>query len=338
MLQSAPETTVRRGFTLVELLVVIAIIGVLIALLLPAVQQAREAARRMQCSNNLKQIGLAMHNYHDTFRSFPSGYIHVDTSDNLGHWTWSALILPFMELGNVSDALQVGRVSPSAAIDANREVMQTEFKTFLCPSDSGPKVTDTDKCAGCAIVSSSGDNVGLSKTNYVAINSSGNVRAQQATNFADTTTGATGMFFRDSNTRMRDITDGTSNTLMAAERAYELNREWFGSAEMFATRDKDGAGPDHQSHPTHTSYNQGLYRTLCTTLYSPNILIGTTTSTSNIRNHGISSLHPGGAQAVAVDGSVRFLAETIPSNTDSTTNTIMEYLGNMRDGQVIGEY
>ncbi|MHC2066476.1 DUF1559 family PulG-like putative transporter [Bremerella sp. T1] len=328
----------HRGFTLVELLVVIAIIGVLIALLLPAVQQAREAARRMQCSNNLKQLGLAMHNYHDTFQSFPSGYIHISTSDNKGHWTWSALILPYVELGNVSDVLQVGRVNASDALTANQAVMQGSYDAFRCPSDTGPDVSNTSKCAGCAIENAGGTNLGLSKTNYVAVNNSAYVRANQATNFANGTTGATGIFYRDSDTRMRDITDGTSNTLMVAERCYVLNGEWFGASEMFATRDKNGSGPDHQLHPDAANYDQGLFRTLCTSIFSPNIVIGSTTSTNVNRNHGISSLHPGGAQAVLADGSVRFLTETIPSDTDGQTDTIMEYLGNMQDGQVIGEF
>jgi len=330
--------TYRRGFTLVELLVVIAIIGVLIALLLPAVQQAREAARRMQCSNNLKQLGLAMHNYHDTYQSFPSGYIELEVEDNEGHWVWSAFILPFMELGNVTDALDIGRVDPSQALSNNQAVMQATYDPFLCPSDAGPSVSDPDECAGCAIVNASDTNLGLSKTNYVGVNSSAYVRANQATDFSDGVTGATGMFFKDSDTRMRDITDGTSNTLMVAERAYKLNREWFGSSELFATRDKNGSGPDHYQHPNKANFDQGLYRTLCTTLFSPNIVIGSTTSTNQARNHGISSLHPGGAMAVFADGSVSFLAETIHSNTSGDTDTIMEYLGNMQDGRVIGEY
>src|SRR3954454_25192238 len=100
-------STVRRGFTLIELLVVIAIIAILIALLLPAVQQAREAARRTQCKNNLKQIGLALHNYHDTCNSFPPGWINTWASNpprsNFpgNSWGWNAMILPMMDQGNV---------------------------------------------------------------------------------------------------------------------------------------------------------------------------------------------------------------------------------------------
>ena len=119
----------RRGFTLVELLVVIAIIGVLIALLLPAVQQAREAARRMQCSNNLKQIGIALHNYHDVYGKFPSAMmldqarkaVNWCPEGECGTWTWTAFLLPQVEQENLYDLLQVGHLPGEVSLgDANR--------------------------------------------------------------------------------------------------------------------------------------------------------------------------------------------------------------------------
>ncbi|MCA9181479.1 MAG: DUF1559 domain-containing protein, partial [Planctomycetales bacterium] len=106
----------RIGFTLVELLVVIAIIGILVGLLLPAVQAAREAARRMQCSNNLKQLGLAAHNYVDAHKTFPSGFVSslpdpgAPAAAELTVWTWGAFILPFIEQGNLSNTLQVSKL------------------------------------------------------------------------------------------------------------------------------------------------------------------------------------------------------------------------------------
>ena len=128
----------KRGFTLVELLVVIAIIGVLVALLLPAVQSAREAARRMQCVNNLKQLGVATHNYHDTYLTFPSGFIRTSNAQG---WGWGALTLPFIEQGPLHDRLQVTRANLDAVIASPppdlAELVQTSLAAFHCPSDTG---------------------------------------------------------------------------------------------------------------------------------------------------------------------------------------------------------
>ena len=146
----------RRGFTLIELLVVIAIIGVLIALLLPAVQAAREAARRAQCTNNLKQIGLAMHNYHSSINSFPVGFLYpnpgqFDPQIPQLHYRWSVLaqLTPYLEQTNVYNALNMswpiatgpsgsyGVGTPYTFFPANQTVKQTIVSSFLCPSDSG---------------------------------------------------------------------------------------------------------------------------------------------------------------------------------------------------------
>jgi len=120
------------GFTLVELLVVIAIIGVLVALLLPAVQAAREAARRMQCSNNLKQIGIALHNHHDTLKVFPPGQIHTSTSGEPYTTTWGIELLTYLEQANLQ-ARYDKTLAPTVA--SNVAVLQTRVKTYICPSD-----------------------------------------------------------------------------------------------------------------------------------------------------------------------------------------------------------
>ena len=140
----------RKGFTLIELLVVIAIIAILVALLLPAVQQAREAARRSQCKNNLKQIGIGMHGYHDTFSTLPPGFVRVHAADtDKGNWGWGTFILPFMDQGALYEALSPGEVDPAvtnsngslaSAVQnpAKRAEMQNALPAFRCPSDTGP--------------------------------------------------------------------------------------------------------------------------------------------------------------------------------------------------------
>ncbi|MFV1968169.1 MAG: DUF1559 domain-containing protein, partial [Pirellulaceae bacterium] len=150
------RTRKRDGFTLVELLVVIAIIGILVSLLLPAVQAAREAARRMQCKNNVKQIGLAMHNYHDSYKTFPSGYITKTPCDAVGFswpacilgedgiYGWAALFLPFVEQAPLADLLAVGSVTldQSLANATTRQALQTPLSSFQCPSSPGPVLND----------------------------------------------------------------------------------------------------------------------------------------------------------------------------------------------------
>ncbi|MDQ3331585.1 MAG: DUF1559 domain-containing protein, partial [Planctomycetota bacterium] len=145
----------RRGFTLIELLVVIAIIAVLIALLLPAVQQAREAARRAQCQNNLKQIGLALHNYHDVSNQFPMAFIRASTVANTEGWGWGAMILPQLEQGNLFDRLGVtqyrltdvlaGLKPDLASVQDRTTIFQTRLPVYICPSDSNDGLVPAQK-------------------------------------------------------------------------------------------------------------------------------------------------------------------------------------------------
>jgi prepilin-type N-terminal cleavage/methylation domain-containing protein len=180
---SVRRTKSVKGFTLVELLVVIAIIGILVALLLPAVQAAREAARRMQCQNNLKQIGLAFQNYHSTYNVFPSGYIaripKSQTSSEVGMWAWGTFILPFIEQSGLYDALSpnILRLEQSAATPTGLAALQTPLPGFRCPSDIGPKLNNFDNTASgheivgnqySRFITNGSTKIAIATSNYVA--------------------------------------------------------------------------------------------------------------------------------------------------------------------------
>ncbi|QDS96408.1 hypothetical protein FF011L_52180 [Roseimaritima multifibrata] len=185
------QTEIRRGFTLVELLVVIAIIGVLVGLLLPAVQAAREAARRMQCSNNFKQMGLALHNYHDTHGSLV--YRKGGTSLNSGRRSGFISLLPFIEAGNMWDQVRNGTPAEGPSAWSGWAPWDTSPEFVRCPSDSG--------------IQSGGRR-----------NSIGFVMGDQMKNIRDDTS-ARGMFQAgNQGVKFRDVTDGLSNTLMMSER------------------------------------------------------------------------------------------------------------------------
>ena len=296
----------RNGFTLVELLVVIAIIGILVALLLPAVQAAREAARRMSCTNNLKQLGLSLHNYHDTYKVFPPGYLANGVSETdpasaeTGHgFAWGALLLPFIEQGPLHDH-----------IDFREDCRDThslhhggdKLAEYRCPTDTG---TDT------FVVTSGGTDYELATANYVGILGYGNVTMTPGKPMGP------GIFYRNSAVRMRDILDGTSNTIMIGERT---QRHRFVSG-----------GPIVDAHSTWYAAIPGAMRPagmMAMTVGAGSLVLGHVGQpammgmmamhhTPNNTNHivNFSSLHPGGINFVACDGSVRFLAETIEYDT-----------------------
>ncbi|MCA9074728.1 MAG: DUF1559 domain-containing protein [Planctomycetaceae bacterium] len=192
----------RRGFTLIELLVVIAIIAILIALLLPAVQQAREAARRMQCKNNLKQLGLALHNYESTYTVFPM----AGTRDT--DFSVQARLLPYVDQANLQNLLDFNEVAFSGGFSAKIpnplfvDAFATAIPLFLCPTDPAPSQTT---------VTASGNNYTYGGLNYLMSFGSGT-----GINY-DFHVPTDGIFFQYSRDSFRDITDGTSNTVVMSE-------------------------------------------------------------------------------------------------------------------------
>ncbi|NLF71979.1 MAG: DUF1559 domain-containing protein [Candidatus Anammoximicrobium sp.] len=197
----------KSGFTLVELLVVIAIIGILVALLLPAIQAAREAARRSQCSNNLKQIGLAMHNYHDSFLRFPPAFTAF-RNDSANGWGWGVFILPFAEQNTLYEQLNptIDKF-PTATSGPLYELCQSEIPMYRCPSDVGPARNNYR------------GNFGTS--NYVGMwgaHVDAGVHADPGN----------GMMYYNANLSTQHVLDGTSNVLMVGERAFN-NKPWRGA-------------------------------------------------------------------------------------------------------------
>ena len=296
-------TRSRSGFTLVELLVVIAIIGILVALLLPAVQAAREAARRMSCSNNLKNIALAAHNYHDTYKTFPSGQIYKQPNNGafLPGWSYAAQLLPFIEQGSVSAQLDY---TVEMNKTPNKEIVGVMLGIFSCPSS---EKDETKVYQGVTYGTSS----------YVGCSGAFNdsmLASWEVTNKGYSLSKVqNGIFGRNTKCKMGAITDGTSNTIMLGEvrwYAYTWDARWVGSAK-----------------------NRGGYHGADSTLAatrSANRKINPPDSASKVvRREGFSSDHPGGAQFALADGSVRFISETIPHNgcTSAQWNSDSKALG-----------
>ena len=205
----------RRAFTLIELLVVIAIIAVLIALLLPAVQKVREAAARSTCTNNLKQIGVAMHAYHDNNGKLPEGWVVNPTNQPQPGWIWATLILPYLEQQNLYEALNPDLLTPNGPPQPPNQNVQLRLKVFLCPSDAGPGAVGTNPWY---------NNYGNS--NYVCN------RALCGPNVADNA---------PSNLRLTDIKDGTANTLMVGERDTYRNFGGTRAGRAYGTNDSTGS-------------------------------------------------------------------------------------------------
>ncbi|HCS52523.1 DUF1559 domain-containing protein [uncultured Rubinisphaera sp.] len=330
----------RRGFTLIELLVVIAIIAILVALLLPAVQQAREAARRSSCKNNLKQLGLAIHNYHDTFNTFPPGYVRqfsTGTTEAQSFWGWQTYLFPQMEESALFDAMNVGNIQlPVALANATtRGQMAQPIGPLKCPSDSGPDINNRSQLNDT--VPTARD---VATTNYVGNNSSFGLDTITAPDtqqpvFFETGANANGCFWQNSKIQFRDITDGTSNTIIVGERSWELNNS--GGAKR-----QCDAGVVFGSNSGQTRNLRALFANGRVGINDSGSGItggGLTSPQSDNCKYGFSSLHKGGAQFMLADGSIRFISENIEHTPNTAhNNVVFENLLSRNDNNVIGEF
>lgn len=338
--------TKKRGFTLIELLVVIAIIAILIALLLPAVQQAREAARRTQCKNNLKQLGLAFHNYHDVFNAFAPGGIHSAVPRNGGSGnsfgpSFYGMILPYLELGNMTSAMQFEGESPGyiregggSAGEFNESIvnqMGGGVPAFKCPSSAIP-VRNGAFCpfAHYAGISGAADPVSFNERRIFDDGGLGLISGG-------------GVLVANKAIKIRDITDGTSNTMMIGEQNGQLERLIPGTYSMLSASGTThgwlmglrvtGTPPNLQPNPANT--DQRTFN-LTTVRYSPNqapfanqLFPG---MGSNVgANNPLMSFHTGGVQILLADGSCRFLSENL--NLE-----LFKILATRDSGEVLGEY
>ncbi|MCG6154265.1 DUF1559 domain-containing protein [Rubinisphaera margarita] len=352
----------RRGFTLIELLVVIAIIAVLVGLLLPAVQQAREAARRSACKNNLKQIGLAMHDYHDTHSCFPPGYISYgtrtgtgpgwaqidpDTWDAAPGWGWASQLLPFLEQGNLIDQIQT---ELPVWAPQNAAAVAAKLPVFLCPSTSGGDesfVVQDDvgnpldhgngpiRLGRSHYVASHGQescwgDCGSAPTNIIFTNIYTSTTTVISGVNGDVSKVADGPLYRNSRTAFRDVTDGTSNTIFLGEHSSKLSEKTWA-----------GVVPGAFTHPGFTTPENGPDAAATLVLVHGGPSGGELDITGTPIIHPVNfptyhvgqmySEHQGGGHVCLGDGSVRFVSENISLLTWAE-------LSSMGEGEIVGEY
>lgn len=279
---------VRRGFTLIELLVVIAIIAVLIGLLLPAVQKVREAAARMQCSNNLRQLGLAFHNYHTTHERFPAGFTNSPASAY-----WGVQILPYIEQENVRNNYDFTLAFNHAN---NQTIVQTPIKVMVCPSAPGGPSRLSVLAGKNYAIADYAVPWGVQSSQYT----NGFVSTPQP---ADTR----GVIVSTANTfcRLLEVTDGTSNTFLLIESAgrpenWRLGQKTANTVNLGGWAEANGflvRGFRTDGTDTHSSTAGGPCMINCNNFYS------------------LYSFHPGGTNTLFADGSVRFVTQSATATT-----------------------
>jgi prepilin-type processing-associated H-X9-DG protein/prepilin-type N-terminal cleavage/methylation domain-containing protein len=283
------------GFTLVELLVVITIIGVLISLLLPAVQAAREAARRSQCTNSLKQMGLALQLYHEARGNFPAVITIVEPQ--WGGWEWSAMILPYTEAANIADAIDyhhaMNNINPGIPSTlTNQKLAKTILPFYQCPSAAPLTLT-----ACCSTYVATDKTRHVAETDYAAVVT--HTRALDPNAYSLSTTAASGCLYTDSKVRMADITDGTSQTLLLGERIPFPAGEWCHANTGSVCPGGVCEWGDHWAGASRVTTHFGIN--------SPTAI--------SCLDASVQCSHSGGANFCFADGHVSFMSETVRLET-----------------------
>ena len=310
----------RQAFTLIELLVVIAIIAILIALLLPAVQQAREAARRTQCKNNLKQLGLAFHNYEGTFKGLPAAIYWPAGSQT--QWAWGTMLLPYIEQAPLYNQLNVQTLRPhDIGRNANtQKLLQTVLAPFICPTDVEPGLNRNRPFLRIAAPLVPSFEMG--KSNYACNNGD---------------TDSTGICASPDNiTLFRDVTDGLSNTFFAGEKRslrhpkqINTNSKCAGPwANVWAAAEENTSG-----------VNEGVVNVWAVAAKTEfKIQTGEGGTGEPEPGAAFSSQHDGGVQFLMGDGAVRFISDNINGGWKNDPKGTYNWLGNRSDGNAIGEF
>jgi prepilin-type N-terminal cleavage/methylation domain-containing protein/prepilin-type processing-associated H-X9-DG protein len=313
----------RAGFTLIELLVVIAIIAVLIGLLLPAVQKVREAAARMQCQNNLKQIGLAMHSYHDAYNSLPPGNVNTSATAGTGHYSnmmgWGVAILPFIEQGNLYQRYDY---TVSNLDNKNNPVLAIPLKVMLCPSDPQPGGAVTAPFESASFGQTLGYQLPIAAGSYKGVSG----QTAPGPRFWDYSEYYQSLYSSSANLRgplhnvgagggatetLTTITDGTSNTFLVGEYATTTNperRAFWGSSLSYLSLGSCGTDSAVRGLPN--------FAACAAALPTPSI------SNPNRCNRAFASLHTGGMQFVFCDGHVQFVQASIDATLYVSLATI----------------